>query len=66
MVELPRACIAYNPPSCAADTAPTAQRLPGVPDRSDRSGLGYAAQYVGSDVAEIFPHLRVYFLFKLD
>lgn len=62
MVELPRACIAYTPPGCAADTARAAQRLPGVPDRSDRSGLGYAAQYVGSDVAEIFPHLRVYFV----
>jgi len=66
MVELPRACIAYTPPNCAADTTRTARRLPGVPDRSDRSGLGYTAQYVGPDVAEIFPHLRVYLLFKLD
>ena len=46
--------------------ARVAQRLPGVPDRNDRSGLGYAAQYAGSDVAENFPRLRVYFLFKLD
>ena len=66
MVELPRACIAFTPPSCASDTTRAAQRLPGVPDRSDRSGLGYAAQYASSDVAEIFPRLRVYFLFKLD